>query len=136
MRANIPSAVLSALVLSVAVESASAQPYEITWYTIDGGGGTSSGGTYSLSGTIGQPDAAPPISGGTYTVEPGFWPGVLLAPPCQADVNNDGVLDNGDIGAFVTLFLAGDMAADFTNDGILDNGDIGAFVGAFLAGCP
>jgi|GEM_PF-3454823 len=54
---------------------------------------------------------------------------------CPADVNADGVLDNGDIGAFVALFLAGDLIADFTGDGILDNGDIGAFVAAFLAGC-
>ena len=53
----------------------------------------------------------------------------------SADLNNDGVLDNGDIGAFVNLFLAGDPSADFTNDGILDNGDIGAFVAAFLVGC-
>jgi len=55
--------------------------------------------------------------------------------PCDADLNGDGVLDNGDIGAFVTIFLAGDTAADFTGDGILDNGDIGAFVTAYLAGC-
>ena len=59
----------------------------------------------------------------------------LLDPPCPADLNDDGVLDNGDIGAFVTLFLASDPAADFNADGILDNGDIGAFVAAFLAGC-
>jgi len=58
-----------------------------------------------------------------------------IEDPCAPDVNNDGVLDNGDIGAFVALFLAGDPAADFTGDGILDNGDIGAFVAAFLAGC-
>ena len=32
--------------------------YEISWYTIDSGGGTSSGGSYVLSGTIGQADAA------------------------------------------------------------------------------
>ena len=31
-------------------------PYEISWYTIDGGGGTSAGGQYILTGTIGQPD--------------------------------------------------------------------------------
>lgn len=55
---------------------------------------------------------------------------------CPADMNGDGVVDNGDIGSFVTLFLAGDPAADFTGDGLLDNGDIGAFVQAFLAGCP
>ncbi|MFG0305650.1 MAG: right-handed parallel beta-helix repeat-containing protein [Phycisphaerales bacterium JB040] len=29
------------------------------------------------------------------------------APECPADINNDGILDNGDIGAFVQLFLAG-----------------------------
>ena len=58
-------------------------------------------------------------------------------PPnfCLPDVNGDGVVDNGDIGDFVALFLAEDPAADFTGDGILDNGDIGAFVAAFLAGC-
>ena len=35
-----------------------AGPYEISWYTIDGGGVRSSGGPYTLTGTIGQPDAA------------------------------------------------------------------------------
>jgi|GEM_PF-3018710 len=64
--------------------------------------------------------------------------GLALAPlvqSCPGDVNGDGVLDNGDIGAFVSLFLSGSLRADFTGDGILDNGDIGAFVQAFLAGC-
>jgi len=56
--------------------------------------------------------------------------------PCPADVNGDGVADNGDIGAFINLFLANDPAADFTGDGIIDNGDIGAFIPIFLAGCP
>ncbi|MFG0306775.1 MAG: GC-type dockerin domain-anchored protein [Phycisphaerales bacterium JB040] len=60
---------------------------------------------------------------------------ITLEYPCAADVNGDGVLDNGDIGAFVALFLASDLAADFNGDGILDNGDIGAFVASFLAGC-
>jgi len=56
-------------------------------------------------------------------------------PGTSADLNGDGILDNGDIGAFVTHFLAGSLTADFNGDGILDNGDIGAFVAAFLAGC-
>ena len=44
-----------------------AQQYSIDWSTIDGGGGTSTGGVYSLSGTIGQPDAnAQPMTGGHY----------------------------------------------------------------------
>ena len=44
----------------------------IEWTSIDGGGGTSSGGNYSVRGTIGQPDAGA-MSGGTYTLEGGFW---------------------------------------------------------------
>ena len=48
--------------------------YDLSWYTLDGGGGSSSGGGYSLSGTIGQPDAGT-VSGGGYTLLGGFWGG-------------------------------------------------------------
>lgn len=51
---------------------AQAQSYAITWWTVDGGGGTSSGGAYTLSGTVGQPDAGV-ISGGDYILTGGFW---------------------------------------------------------------
>ena len=46
--------------------------YSIDWYTIDGGGGTSTGGVYSITGTIGQPDAGR-LEGGTYVIGGGFW---------------------------------------------------------------
>jgi len=49
------------------------QSYSIDWSTIDGGGGTSTGGVYSVRGTIGQPDAGPTMSGGHYSVDGGFW---------------------------------------------------------------
>ena len=54
-----------------------AQIYRIDWFTIDGGGGTSTGGVYQVSGTIGQPDAGK-MSGGTYTLDGGFW-GIIAA---------------------------------------------------------
>src|SRR5438128_2140373 len=54
-----------------------AQNYSIDWFTIDGGGGTSTGGVYSISGTIGQPDAGH-MSGGNFTLEGGFW-GIIAA---------------------------------------------------------
>ncbi|HUA65288.1 MAG TPA: hypothetical protein VME24_05540 [Alphaproteobacteria bacterium] len=53
--------------------NAFAQNYSIGWYKIAGGGGTSSGGNYQLSGTIGQPDAGGPMSGGNYSITGGFW---------------------------------------------------------------
>src|SRR5487761_1951485 len=52
---------------------ASAQSYTIDWYKIAGGGGTSTGGTYQVSGTIGQPDASGALNGGNYSVVGGFW---------------------------------------------------------------
>jgi len=53
--------------------SAFSQSYAINWHTIDGGGGTSTGGVYSVSGTIGQPDAGPTMTNGQYSVTGGFW---------------------------------------------------------------
>jgi hypothetical protein len=51
--------------------------YSVDWHTIDGGGGTSTGGVYAVTGTIGQPDAGT-MSGGSYTLQGGFW-GVIAA---------------------------------------------------------
>ena len=68
--------VLGALlfVLALSAPRVEAQSYSINWYTIDGGGGTSTGGVYSVSGTIGQPDASTqPMTGGNYSVTGGFW---------------------------------------------------------------
>jgi hypothetical protein len=63
--------VIAALLLPVA---ASAQSYSINWYKISGGGGmNSTGGAYSVSGTIGQHDAGGPMTGGGYQLTGGFW---------------------------------------------------------------
>ena len=62
--------------------------YRIDWYTVDGGGGTSTSAdqSYSLSGTIGQPDAevvslcsadgGAGCANATYEVTGGFWAGI------------------------------------------------------------
>lgn len=57
--------------------TASAQNYKIESSVIAGGGGTSTGGVYSVSGTIGQHDAGR-LSGGNFTIEGGFW-GMVIA---------------------------------------------------------
>jgi hypothetical protein len=46
--------------------------FTVDQFSIDGGGGTSSGGTFSVTGTVGQPDAGE-MSGGSFGVEGGFW---------------------------------------------------------------
>lgn len=66
--------ILLSLLFSMGSFAALAQ-YSIDWFTVDGGGGTSTGGVYSLTGTIGQPDAGVPMTStnGQYSVIGGFW---------------------------------------------------------------
>ncbi|NUM47979.1 MAG: hypothetical protein HUU38_25015 [Anaerolineales bacterium] len=49
--------------------------FSIPWWTVDAGGGTSTGGPYTLTGTIGQPDASLCASGGDFAIQSGFWGG-------------------------------------------------------------
>lgn len=56
---------------------------DLSWSSFDGGGATSTGGAWSLSGTIGQPDAGAG-SGGTFSVTTGFWAASLVTPEPRA----------------------------------------------------
>ncbi len=71
------SIILALLVVSIAVAQ-SGGGYDLTWNTIDGGGGTSSNGAYTLNGTIGQADAGS-LSGSGYTLSGGFCVGAAAA---------------------------------------------------------
>jgi hypothetical protein len=57
-----------------------AQEYAVDWHAIPGGGGTSSGGSYSLSGSIGQAAAGGSMTGGTYALTGGFWSLIAVVP--------------------------------------------------------
>jgi len=66
------------LVLSITFTVfAEVSDFVLNWWTVDGGGGLSQGGDYTLYGTIGQSDAGA-MSGGDYTLHGGFWPGGAL----------------------------------------------------------
>jgi hypothetical protein len=76
-------AVLAVLLLLGAVALGAVAPalvqsgggYDLSWWTADGGGQTfSTGGGYSLGGTIGQPDAGL-LAGTGYQLDSGFWSG-------------------------------------------------------------
>jgi hypothetical protein len=52
--------------------------YDLSWWTVDGGGATPNEGSgYSLGGASGQPDAAV-WSGDDYVLAGGFWGGVAV----------------------------------------------------------
>ena len=116
--------------------------FDLSWYTIDGGGGGSStGGGFELAGTIGQHDAGQAMTGGAFSLLGGFWPGAGSAPgvPCPADFDN-----TGDVGVNDLLFLLGtwgdcqkkgDCPADFDNTGNVGVNDLLFLLGTW-GPCP
>ena len=73
-RISIWLALVALLLLSLPALAQSGGGYDLSWSTVDGGGGTSTGGGYRLSGTTGQPDAGT-MSGSSYVLGGGFWGG-------------------------------------------------------------
>jgi hypothetical protein len=61
---------VSVALLSCAAPASAA--FHISRFTIDGGGGSSAGGTFALTGTIGQPDAGL-LVGSSFAISGGFW---------------------------------------------------------------
>jgi hypothetical protein len=74
---------LAGLSLAYASPASLLQPaYDLSWHTVDGGGGGSAGGAYALGGTAGQPDAGDLLAG-SYHLAGGFW---ADAPAGCADI--------------------------------------------------
>ncbi len=116
-----------------------AQP-EMTWRTIDAGGGESSGGGFVMHGTTGQPDAGF-MAGGGFVMHGGFVFGVDTGF-CYADCDGSTgrrVLDVFDFLCFGNRFAVNDpYACDCdlsTGGGVCDIFDFLCFQNAFAAGC-
>ena len=130
--------VLAALVAGTAL--AGGVGLEIPWYTIDGGGVmNSTGGTFELSGTIGQPDAGQIMSGGGFTLSGGFWFAVE-----SGDCNVDGAVTSNDYSEFQTC-VSGEggglpmtlcSCSDFDGDGDVDLIDYAEFILSFSNTMP
>jgi hypothetical protein len=75
-------ALLFTVTCVVLVQAQSSADYDLTWSTVQSGGGISAGGDYCVGGTAGQPGAGA-SSGEGYTLAGGFWSGAgpVSAPP-------------------------------------------------------
>lgn len=63
------------LLLTTTAVTFGAQEYDLSWWTVDGGGAAlSMEGGYSLNGSLGQPDAGALISN-DYMLNGGLWGG-------------------------------------------------------------
>ena len=114
--------------LMMLLSSTANAEYELSWYTIDGGGGRSSGGDFTLTGTIGQPDAAW-SKGGNYELLGGFWPG---GPLCFVDFEHFARF--ADYWLLTGTGLPADLHEDINN--IVNKLDLKVFVDYWLCYCP
>ncbi len=113
-------------ILALVLSAAAFADYGLSWSTIDGGGGTSSGGQYAVMGTIAQHDAAY-SEGGDYELLGGFWPG---EPLC--------IVDFVHFARFAEYWLetGTGLPADLYEDDIVDLLDLEMFVYEWLCYCP
>lgn len=109
-------------------------PYDLSWHNI-GPGGSASGGSYGLLGSIGQPDAAT-MSGGSYTLTGGFLPG---GPTCvlAGDLNGDGQVTVLDIQMIAGAWpqSTASFPYDQSGDGDLDIQDVTLVTAQFGSAC-
>jgi len=129
---NLRTIIFFLLALALLISSASAQSggdYDLSWTTIDSGGGISTGADYALTGTIAQPDPDR-ISSCLYYLSGGFW----FAPP--------GIVDLDDLAVFVAEWLLTEsevgyeLPADLNNDGCVDLADYNWLAVFWLCYCP
>jgi len=128
--------VAAALVMLGVAGLGVAQDFAIGWYTIDGGTPVvSTGGGWTLTATIGQPDAGL-HAGGDFDLFGGFW---SAAPTCAclSDMNADGDRNGLDVQGFVACLTGGGTNCDCANVDVgagLDLDDLTAFVDDLLDG--
>jgi len=134
------TAILATLACTLSATITSAEPgedgsgFEIAWYTIDAGGGTSIGGGFELTGTIGQPDAGT-ATAAQFELTGGFWVGGgPTAPPCPGDLNGDAVVDIDDLAILLNGF-GSSTAGDLNGDGVTDTNDLAILLNAFGQTC-
>jgi hypothetical protein len=109
--------------------------YDLSWWTIDGGGVTfATGGTFNLGGTVGQPDASSELTGGAFSLTGGFW-----FAPClisNGDVDGNGCVDDADLLSVLFNFGAtGLNPADLNCDSTVDDADLLQVLFNFGSGC-
>jgi hypothetical protein len=111
----------AATLLAAATHAQSGGGYDLSWWTIDGGGITfATGGTFNLGGTIGQPDASNVLTGGVFSLTGGFWFARI-----PGDVDSSGCVDDADL--LIVLFnfgATGPNLADLNLDGVVDDADL------------
>ncbi|MBU0617025.1 MAG: hypothetical protein KKI02_04860 [Planctomycetes bacterium] len=104
---------------------------------------TTGGGDFELSGTIGQPDAGPVMSGGGFDLTGGFWAGAVEEEFCFGDIEpfgGDGDVDLADLAQLLADYGTTSGATywdgDVDDDGDVDLSDLAALLAVYGGTCP
>ena len=120
---------LTTAILCLALAPAAlGQDFDLSWWTIDGGGAMfSTGGDFELGGTIGQADANQVVmTGGDFELQGGFW--AVAAAACDpCDMDCDGMVNAFDIEPFLDLLFGGGEPCDTCTGDVDGNGVVNAF---------
>ncbi|MBX3390585.1 MAG: DUF4082 domain-containing protein [Phycisphaeraceae bacterium] len=116
------------------------QSFDLSWHTIDCGGGFSMNGLITLNGTTGQADAGPMTGGDDFMLMGGYWGAAGGPLSCPADFNHDGFVDDEDFVLFagwydILLCSEPEMPlgcpGDLNGDTLVDDYDFVIFVDAY-----
>ena len=132
IRNNLWALLMVCAIFGHCLYASSGGPYELSWYTIDGGGAEISGGVYTLTGTIGQPDAGY-HTGTPYDLSGGFWVGGQLC-----FVNLEDFAQFAEYWLEVSCDGGNDYCngADINGDNSVDIDDLELFANEWLDICP
>ena len=141
MRRPLHNAMLAA-VLAFLTVGVLADDFSLEWFTIDGGGDMSASDGqpdgFDLSGTIGQPDAGPVMTGDGFELVGGFWAGV--PEPCLGDLDGDRDIDLADLAQLLSNYGTASGAVyedgDLDGDGDVDLSDLAALLAHYGETCP
>lgn len=85
-RTSLFGVIIGGLLLVLTITMVAAQAgFGLPWAAISGGGGTSSSGSFAVQGSLAH-DSSPPLTGGIYTLNGGFWSGLNDEAPTLSAV--------------------------------------------------
>ena len=134
-RALLPT-ILLCLCTTLAASVAVVPGYDVSWSTIDGGTAVIAGGSFQLTGTVGQPEAGGIMAGGAFGVTGGFWSSGDDTT-CPQDISgSDGAIDVVDLLALLASWGGNGPGAGIAPpDDVVDVVDLLALLAAWGL-CP
>ena len=127
--------------IAVAAIASPTEDFTLDRHTLDGGGAMNmTSGDFTLSGTLGQPDAGDPLVSGDFELVGGFWTAFAEPPFCFGDFDGDSDIDLADLAQLLgsygeTTGMTYDDG-DLDDDGDVDIADLAALLGVYGDICP